>query len=34
MVDIDYEDIDELYNDCVEEVKKNNGAIEYPIEKK
>lgn len=30
-LDIDYEDVDELHADCVEEVKKINGAIEYPI---
>lgn len=30
-LDIDYEDVDELHSDCVEEVKRINGAIEYPI---
>lgn len=30
-LDIDYEDVDELHADCVEEVRKINGAIEYPI---
>lgn len=30
-LDIDYEDVDELHNDCVREVKNINGAIEYPI---
>lgn len=30
-LDIDYEDVDELHTDCVQEVRKINGAIEYPI---
>ncbi len=30
-LDIDYENVDELHNDCVREVKSINGAIGYPI---
>lgn len=30
-LDIDYEDVDELHSDCIDEVRKINGAIEYPI---
>lgn len=33
VLDIDYEDVDELHADCVQEVRKINGAIEYPIGK-